>query len=735
MALWLNAYPLVFDKNAEIPVCVIPYDHIKLKHLRDTHKATHAFYRMDGEKILCVSSDGSYPVEGNIQSLIANDHYNLTSFLIKDAIVRLLQSQGRSSPTGFNPIEIVSTLDKDNIISDIVDASFPFKTNCKYEIDVRNIRGRLHLIVDCSTRNVTVQPCAFFIQQGFDLVGRFIVSVGADGYRKLLGNVTSISGNNIQYQNRDGIVETIAAADAFPEANRENFDDYARHRYGDKTAEILEKIRVRVSVFNGGANKKDRIERLKAFLASRIRTLNGLDIAVEDANDIRRDAYQIDKSFFVFSDNLETSVKDGEYGGLKKTGPYTKRTFDRNDPSICIICSQNHKGQVEQFVRKFLKGIAGHKYFASGMEGKFHIGTSKVEVFTFAENSVAGYKAAIEAAIQKKTQDGGRWDLALVQVRQSFKDLPVEQNPYYVARSLFLLHQVPIQDFTLELLSQTDNSLGYSLNNMALASYAKMGGVPWLLKSSPTLSHELVIGIGSANLYEDRLSKNQRIMGITTVFSGDGSYIVSNTSKAVAPDQYASALVEVLKQTIEKVKTRLNWQRGDTIRIVFHASVKKFNHDEIDAVKKVIDLYREYNIEYAFLKISEHHGLHMFDSTTADETRGKYAPVRGQVYKLSDHENLVYLIGQKELKQVSDGHPRGLILSVHRDSTFKDIKYLSAQLFNFSAHSWRSYFPNPMPVTISYSDLIAHNLGWLNKIPGWNDTVMHSKIGQTQWFL
>lgn len=734
MTLSLNAYPISFYKDAKIAACKFAYDEATFRDLREKHRGTHAFYRM-GDQAVCVSADGQYPVQGEQLQLSADDNFGLLSFLIKDAVVRLIQSQGRSSPTGFNPIEIVSTLDKDNVIADVVDDTFPFKISCKYEIDIRNIRGRLHLIIDCSTKSVTIQTADFFIGQGFDIVGRYIVSVGSDGYRKLLGNVISISGENLQYQGKDGTTGLILAKDSFLEASRENFDDFTRHSFGDKAHELLEKIRIKVSIFNGGANKKDRIEKFKSFLATRIKTLNGLDIIITDGKDITREAYQIDKSFFVFSDNLETSAKDGEYGGLKKTGPYTKRTFDRNDPSICVICSQNHKGQIEQFVRKFLKGISGHKYFAAGLEGKFHVGTSKVEVFTFAEDSVAGYKTAIEAAIQKKTQDGGRWDLALVQVRQTFKDLPVEKNPYYVARSLFLLHQVPIQDFTHELLAQTDNSLGYSLNNMALASYAKMGGVPWLLKSSPTLSHELVIGIGSANLYEDRLAKNHRIMGITTVFSGDGSYIVSNTSKAVTPEEYGTALVEVLKQTIEKVKARLNWQRGDTIRIVFHASVKKFNRDEVEAVKKVIEQYREYNIEYAFLKISEHHGLHMFNSATAEEARGKFAPMRGQVYKLSDHENLVYLIGQRELKQASDGHPRGLILSVHKDSTFKDIKYLGAQLFNFSAHSWRSYFPNPMPVTITYSDLIAHNLGWLNKIPGWNDTVMHSKIGQTQWFL
>ena len=96
---------------------------------------------------------------------------------------------------------------------------------------------------------------------------------------------------------------------------------------------------------------------------------------------------------------------------------------------------------------------------------------------------------------------------------------------------------------------------------------------------------------------------------------------------------------------------------------------------------------------------------------------------------------LVYLIGQRELRQDTDGHPRGVILDIHKDSTFKDITYLSAQLYSFASHSWRSYFPNPMPVSISYSDLIARNLGWLNQLPGWNDSVMIGKIGQSQWFL
>ena len=78
--------------------------------------------------------------------------------------------------------------------------------------------------------------------------------------------------------------------------------------------------------------------------------------------------------------------------------------------------------------------------------------------------------------------------------------------------------------------------------------------------------------------------------------------------------------------------------------------------------------------------------------------------------------------------------PQHLLDSLPVSYTHLDV-YKRQQLYSFASHSWRSYFPNPMPVTISYSDLIARNLGWLNQLPGWNDSVMIGKIGQSQWFL
>ena len=729
MPITLNAFPLVVPED-KVETCVVPYEQEQYDALKVGHEHPCAIRRHRNE-ILIFSSDGEYPVPGQTREIDLAKNFGLLCFLAKDGVKRHLVSLDRRV-SGFFPIELLSSKAEDDLLAPIIGAEYPFQILISFRIDTRTIQGVPCLVIDCSTRHRVTRSNDKFIQEGFDLVGRYVATEQDDGHRKLLGLVRAVTGESLEVEGLDGTEHEVFAKDTLMEASRKNLDDYIQHTHGTQKDSIVERIRTTISTFNGGENKNKRINRLKDYFKSRgIDLIDGKRISIKDPNNVQGMCGQLDRPIFIFNDNGEVTWTET---GFKQYGPYTKRTFDRNDPAICVICAKHEKGTVEQFVRKFLKGIPESKYLQSGFEGKFSIGTSRVEVFTTETDNVEGYKTTISKALKQKVDEGGHWDLALVQVREAFKKYEVIDNPYYQGKNLFFLHQVPVQDFTIELLEQNDYSLGFSLNNMALASYAKMGGVPWLLKSSPTLSHELVVGIGSANIGEGR-GDNQRIMGITTVFSGDGSYIVSNTSKAVVPADYSNAMSSVLDETIEKVKNRMNWQKGDTIRLVFHASVKKFNHDEVKAVKSVIDKYSDFKVEYAFLKISEDHGLHMFDTATATANKGRLAPPRGKFLSLSKYETLVYLTGQRELRQASDGHPRGLILNIHRDSNFKDIKYLTNQLYNFSSHSWRSFFPNTLPVTISYSDLIAKNLGWLNQIPGWNDSIMIGKIGQTQWFL
>jgi len=42
---------------------------------------------------------------------------------------------------------------------------------------------------------------------------------------------------------------------------------------------------------------------------------------------------------------------------------------------------------------------------------------------------------------------------------------------------------VQVQEITLETIRFSDQQLVFAMNNMSVATYSKIGGVPWLLKS------------------------------------------------------------------------------------------------------------------------------------------------------------------------------------------------------------------------------------------------------------
>ena len=277
---------------------------------------------------------------------------------------------------------------------------------------------------------------------------------------------------------------------------------------------------------------------------------------------------------------------------------------------------------------------------------------------------------------------------------------------------------------------------------MALATYAKLNGIPWLLKANPTIAHELVIGLGSANIVAGRLGERERYVGITTVFSGDGNYHLSNVSKAVPMESFKKAFLDALRKTITKVQQDMNWQPKDHVRLIFHASFKRFNQDEVGAVKDLMAEFSNYEVEYAFLQLSEQHPYLLFDTEMKGKfdfesrlTKGVYAPNRSSALQLSNRDVLLCLTGPSEVKRPVDGLPSPLLLTLHRDSTFTDMTYLTRQVFAFACHSWRTLLPASLPVTIQYSDLIARTLGNLSLFDRWDPDVMLGKIGKTRWFL
>ncbi len=258
------------------------------------------------------------------------------------------------------------------------------------------------------------------------------------------------------------------------------------------------------------------------------------------------------------------------------------------------------------------------------------------------------------------------------------------------------------------------------------------------------IAHELVIGLGSHTEQSGRFSERTRHVGITTVFSSDGGYHLSERTGVVPFEEYADELTESLKRTIERVREEDNWKSSDRVRLIFHV-FKPLKDVEAKAIKDAVEGMDLENVVYAFVHIAPFHPFLIFDRTQEglpkyqqDQSRRKgiMGPSRGVHLKLGDHDSLVVFAGASELKKASDGLPRACLLKLHDDSTFRDMTYLARQAFDFTAHTWRIMSPEPFPITIKYSDLIAQRLTGLKQVDGWDDDAIRFRdIGRTPWFL
>jgi len=455
-------------------------------------------------------------------------------------------------------------------------------------------------------------------------------------------------------------------------------------------------------------------------------------------------AQRAPRPVFVF-DPTGSNTDDIKARGLDTYGPYSAKNFTPTRPRVCVVCQSAHKGRVEEFLHKFFHGVPGRPGkmapFAKGLIRQYLFENVSTEFFTTADDSADAYARAARAAIEWQTQNDTKWNLALVEVDERTHHLPTELNPYLITKTAFHSHQIPVQEFEKETTELSDYQMGYALSNMALATYAKLQGIPWLMKATPTIAHELVFGLGSASVGQGRLGDRERVVGITTVFTGDGNYWLSNLSQAATMDCYQEALLKSLRATVERVSRDLNWQKREHVRLIFHA-FKPFKDTEADAVKNVVASLGDYDVEYAFIHVVGNHPYLVFDTGQkgvqdwkTHRSKGVFAPARGIFLRLSDRETLITLTGPNEVKRPEDGLPRPVLLRVHRESTFKDTTYLARQVYSFSDHSWRSFLPAHMPVTIMYSQLIADLLGRLSVLPRWNPDVMAGKIGRTRWFL
>lgn len=747
--LQLNFTPLHVTGDA-IRLQTLPFeDSQQLRDLRTKHRERYALTRR-GDEIVALPLAADVSPLGTPTTATAAEHEPLLRPLLEQRLVSLL-SANRRPVARYNPITTVGRV----LPIGFVDVDRHIHLQSRVLISIRSLKlqtaSLLGLLWDIEIQKSCATSLAELQAEGFRAEGLTVErQLPADDarmlpQRRLVGRVGGVSGTQARLSDRfQGVEEHIPLEELYLEASPENLRRLLQHFARGASGRAQAKMDQIVFDNSRGSARLEHVERISSWVRSlgTIRLQEELSVDIgdllseKDQGEFPRFAEGTTPTYVFDAGTLKSETRAAV--GLGKFGPYSRHVFTPTRPNVCVICDRKRRGQFELFLSKFRDGLTvnGNSLpFGRGLLGIYGLQDLTL-TFVEADGFTAdAYHAAASKAVRMGAE-GTPWHLALVQTERDSRQLPPQQNPYLVAKAAFLSNQIPTQFVACETFAMAPGNLAYTLSNLALAVYAKLGGIPWLIKSDKAIAHEVVIGLGSAAIGESRFSRKERIVGITSVFRGDGGYLLSNLSNAVPMARYGEALADSLLATLQRVRSEMNWIEGDSVRVVVHA-FKPMRSTEIESLKVALKGFSAFDLQFAFLHVKEDHPYLLFDNESVGmKGRGEKTPTRGLYAEVGHNETLLTLTGPQQLKRPTDGLPRPLLLTLHRDSTFTDLIYLTKQVYWFSNHSWRSFLPAAMPVTIYYSDLVAGLLGRLDRLGNrWSPSVMLGKIGTTRWFL
>lgn len=777
-ALSLNLAPIRFSHH-RFSAGRTPFrDEEQYRSLREAHRTTHTF-RFDARDSAIYDipmTEGAREI-GSSTELKTHEHLFLLGKAVNHALLAWLAPRRtilrRTRPLqcwGNRKAALLSAAIRDR--GRTPTSGLDVLVRHSFDPRVLNMPGPdneafLALLLDVSTSNELSIPISQLSRDAFDATGRYVCRLPERSEDNVLprietiGKVVAKSGNRLQLTDCAGD-DVVDADSVILEPRNENLEAVVRHYYPRDVEQILLGLRRRRLPYASANGKLAAIREVHSGVAAHLReiAIAGMKIELgallQQQDQLFPQQIQTDRPGFLFGAQGRDS---GAYpdSGIKHHGPYKYMQHERNEPVVAIICESRFRGRIDQLASTLRDGVTEEAWqgatrgrpkmptnpFPGGLVGKLRLSRVHFEFEEVTDSTPETYRAAINRLLTRLPKTP---DLGLVQIRADSKLLRNDRNPYFAAKAAFMTIGVPVQSIHAETADMQIGNLGYMINNLALASYAKLGGTPFVISTRMPATHELVVGLGYTELSEGRFGPKSRFVGITTVFQGDGRYLVWGQTREVEFENYASALLASLRTTIDAIRKDNNWQPRDRVRLVFHV-YKPLKHVEITAIKKLVNelLHSEHQVEFAFLDISRFHDFAVFDPAQtgtpyyAERQRlikGIGAPTRGLCLQLDNQSALLQLTGTKEVKTDQQGLPRPLRLTLHEDSDFRDLTYLARQVYSFSYLSWRSYFPAIEPVSITYSRLIANALGNLRAVPNWSSTVLTAgPLRNRMWFL
>ncbi|MBR9859792.1 Piwi domain protein [bacterium] len=761
-----NIYPIEIEFE-EYQISRLQYSEEKLKELREQHNNTHSFFR-NGDYIYISNMDGDDSVRlGETFTASTYSDDKITASLIKHIFFRTFKERfSHIVPVSFYPFRIYSTRESDDLVRallpDHLKDVISYKKLIEIQLRLLEKDGQPYfgLVIRTNRKWLLNKNCKELRQEGFDLIGCEVLHsehlLGLEGIlapnEEFIGKIKSVTGGLAVVATNFGD-QTIPLIELSLIKTTGNIKAYLTFATTEQECD-----RIFSEIEKGKAeylNPKKEFKEI-ASIARMLSTGRGSDNQLLHLNkdgfcfkisttplSSQQSSFELKTPTFVFDPAANRTEAIYPDRGLSNFGPYDSLNFDTKSPNVLAICAKDNRGSFSTFMANLVDGLPNSKYFKKGLKKKYDLNDIHLEIREVNSTTYEEYNSIVSDIDRKP-------DMAIIEIPGNFKKLPDNQNPYYRLKAQLLTLEIPVQ-FVLQ--EKVRNHDEYLLNSIALQIYAKLGGTPWVLTSSQSVDREIIIGIGHSVIRSNAFSGNEqsRVVGISTFFSSDGQYLLSNKAKEVPYEEYFEELLTNLKDSFARLQEVQGWKDGDTIRLIFHI-FKPIKNVEFDVVSELIRQYSQYRIQFAFVTISKKHPYMLFDSSQTGtqgyrrHIKGQFVPQRKSNLILDSSTCLVQMLGPQQIKTNRHGASAPILIRIRlpqgnynaesiEELLFTDIQYITQQIYSFSYLSWRGFLPGETPATMLYSDLISQLLGKLRKIEGWQANVLNFNLKRKKWFL
>lgn len=754
-SLVVNALPVRFDFLSFNAWTRDVEENEELSTVRARLRDDWFVYWDQGVLYLLPLGDASQPPTGFTRAtFVTTEHLRLLARLVTDSLVRRFADY---LPLRAKPFTFIGR--RRQLLEGLGQAlgvNQPllkdFRIWPKYELDARILQtddqdAYIAITIDVSTRWEITADLVALIRAGIDLTELYVVHrVQEPDARRLVGRIDSVRDDSVALSESIDGTETVDLNSVMLEGRRDAFTRCLTGLLGPEAYKrFLEQQEKAIGGLLSGKPLLAEVRRVGKLLSdSPLELSSGMTCAVGVPLTLRNtqtyktvvSARRLDYCF----DPARSKRHRYVWPGLETYGPFSRDTFARPSPTILVVCPASTKGAVETFVRRLRDGMPDQHAYRGGMTKTFGLVNPRFE-FALVQpgrgTPAERYKDALKNALSRDELP----DAALIVVLDADADLPNDSNPYLHSKATLLMAGVAAQEIRLSTANRPLQSLAYILQNVSIALYAKMKGVPWTVDHDLTIADELVIGIGTAELSESRMTERHRYVGITTVFRGDGNYLLGQLAREAGYSEYPEVLRDSTRAVIEEIKVRNGWQPGDTVRIIFHAAHPPRTVDFARLMREAVEAAGgAQHVEFAFVTVSHEHPFALFDTAQPGKIayggrKGELTPDRGLLVQTGMFSRLVTTTGVSLVKRAGLPLSKPLQVRLHRESTFTDMHYIAEQVVKFTGLSWRSTHPAADPVTIYYSELIAGLLGRLKAVPEWSPALLDIRLRASKWFL